>query len=95
MFKLPQKIMIRFHLQLNVTLINNFKMATEMGAEVIRVQNKQIAKAIYEAAVEYKVTTICIGKPHFSLIKSILSNTIVDQLLIKLTGTDIDLVILS
>lgn len=76
-------------------LINNFKMATEMGAEVIRVQNKQIAKAIYEAAVEYKVTTICIGKPHFSLIKSILSNTIIDQLLIKLTGTDIDLVILS
>lgn len=76
-------------------LINNFKMATEMGAEVIRVQNKQIAKAIYEAAVEYKVTTICIGKPHFSLMKSILSNTIIDQLLIKLTGTDIDLVILS
>lgn len=76
-------------------LINNFKMATEMGAEVIRVQNKQIAKAIYETAVEYKVTTICIGKPHFSLMKSILSNTIIDQLLIKLTGTDIDLVILS
>lgn len=76
-------------------LINNFKMATEMGAEVIRVQNKQIAKAIFETAMEYKVTTICIGKPHFSLMKSILSNTIIDQLLIKLTGTDIDLVILS
>lgn len=76
-------------------LINNFKMATEMGAEVIRLQNKQIAKAIFETALEYKVTTICIGKPHFSLIKSILSNTIIDQLLIKLTGTDIDLVILS
>lgn len=76
-------------------LINNFKMATEMGAEVIRVQSKQIAKAIYEAAIEYKVTTICIGKPHFSLMKSIMSNTIIDQLLIKLTGTDIDLIILS
>lgn len=76
-------------------LINNFKMATEMGAEVIRIQNKQIAKTIYETAMEYKVTTICIGKPHFSLMKSILSNTIIDQLLIKLTGTDIDLIILS
>jgi two-component system sensor histidine kinase KdpD len=76
-------------------LINNFKMATEMGAEVIRIQNKQIAKAIFETAIEYKVTTICIGKPHFSLMKSILSNTIIDKLLIKLTGTDIDLVILS
>lgn len=76
-------------------LINNFKMATEMGGEVIRVKNKQIVKAIYETAIENNVTTICIGKPHFSLFKSILSNTIIDQLLIKLTGTDIDLIILS
>jgi hypothetical protein len=29
------------------------------------------------------------------LLKSILSNTIIDQLLIKLTGSDIDLIILS
>ncbi len=76
-------------------LINNFKLATELGGEVIQIKNTQIAKVIFEAAVEYKITTICIGKPHFSLIKSILSNTIIDQLLIKLTDTDIDLIILS
>ncbi|MBS1636988.1 MAG: sensor protein KdpD [Bacteroidetes bacterium] len=76
-------------------LINNFKLATELGAEVIRRENKQIAKTIFDIAVEQKATTICIGKPHFSLIKSILSNTIIDQLLIRLAGSDIDLIILS
>jgi len=76
-------------------LINNFKLATELGAEIIQIKSDKSSKAIFETAVEYKITTICIGKPRFSLLKSILSNTIVDQLLIKLTGSDIDLVILS
>ncbi|MES2134097.1 MAG: sensor protein KdpD [Bacteroidota bacterium] len=76
-------------------LINNFKLATELGAEVVQIKSSQIAKAIFEIAHEHKITTICIGKPHFSLLKSILSNTIIDQLLIKLAGTDIDLIILS
>jgi two-component system sensor histidine kinase KdpD len=76
-------------------LINNFKLATEMGAEIIQVKNTSVSKAIFETALTHKVTTICIGKPKFSLIKSILSHTIIDQLLIKLTGSDIDLIILS
>jgi two-component system sensor histidine kinase KdpD len=76
-------------------LINNFKTATEMGAEVIKFPAENIAKAIVATAAENHITTICIGKPHFSLIKSILSNNLFDQLLIKLTDTDIDIVILS
>ena len=76
-------------------LINNFKTATELGAEVIKLPADNIAKAIVATATEKQITTICIGKPHFSLIKSILSNNLFDQLLIKLTDTDIDIVILS
>ncbi len=76
-------------------LINNFKLATELGAEVVRVKSKRISNEIFGQAVQHKMTTICIGKPHFSLLKSVLSNTIIDQLLIKLAGTDIDLIILS
>jgi two-component system sensor histidine kinase KdpD len=76
-------------------LINNLKLATELGAEVLRVKHNNIPKTIFESAIQYKITTICIGKPKFNLLKSILSNTIIDQLLIKLTGTDIDLIILS
>jgi len=76
-------------------LINNFKTATEMGAEVIKLPAENIAKAIVATASVKQITTICIGKPHFSLVKSILSNNLFDQLLIKLTDTDIDIVILS
>jgi two-component system sensor histidine kinase KdpD len=76
-------------------LINNFKMATEMGAEVIRVQNNNIAKAIIETAEQKGITTICIGKPHLSLVKIILATNIFNQLLQKLSSSDIDIVILS
>jgi two-component system sensor histidine kinase KdpD len=76
-------------------LINNFKLATELGAEVIQIKGKSIAEAIKETAEQKGITTICIGKPHFNLIKSVLSNNLFDQLLIKLTDTDIDIVILS
>ena len=54
-------------------LINNFKLATEAGAEeVIRVKDAKIADAIVQTAIEKKITTICIGKPHLNLFQIIL-----------------------
>ncbi|MBC7886583.1 MAG: sensor protein KdpD [Ferruginibacter sp.] len=76
-------------------LINNFKLATELGAEVIRVKNSNIAKGIFEMAEQKKVTTICIGKPHLNLLSIILSTAVFNQLLNKLSAADIDIVILS
>ena len=76
-------------------LINNFKLATELGAEVIRVKNTNIAKAIFEIADQKNVTTICIGKPHLNLMNIILNTAVFNQLLTKLSAADIDIVILS
>ena len=76
-------------------LINNLKMATEMGAEVIRVQSLSVAKSIIEIAEQQQITTICIGKPHFNLFRIILATNMFNQLLKKLSSSDIDLVILS
>ena len=76
-------------------LINNFKLATELGAELIRVKSKNIARGILQAAEEQKVTTICIGKPHLSIIKIFLFSNMFNQLLKKMSSSDIDLVILS
>lgn len=76
-------------------LINNFKLATELGAEIIKVENENIAKAIIEQCAERKITTICIGKPHLNLVRIILSTNLFNQLLKKLSANDIDLVILS
>ncbi|HVX52386.1 MAG TPA: sensor histidine kinase KdpD [Chitinophagaceae bacterium] len=76
-------------------LINNFKLATEMGADVLRVKNANVGKGILEAAEEKQVTTLCIGKPHLSLLNIILRTAIFNELLKKLGTWDIDLVILS
>ncbi len=76
-------------------LINNFKLATESGAEVIRMINNNIARGIIETAEERKITTICIGKPHLSLLKVILNTAVFNQLLNKLSEAKIDIVILS
>lgn len=76
-------------------LINNFKLATELGAEIIKVENKNIAKAIIEQAEKRQITTICIGKPHLSLFHVIIATSIFNALLKKLSSNEIDLVILS
>jgi two-component system, OmpR family, sensor histidine kinase KdpD len=76
-------------------LINNFKLAAESGAEVIKVTNNNIARGIIETAEERKITTICIGKPHLSLTKVILNTAVFNQMLNKLTEAKIDIVILS
>jgi two-component system sensor histidine kinase KdpD len=76
-------------------LINNFKLATELGAEVIRIKQSNIAKGIMETAEQKSVTTICIGKPHLTLFNVILSTAVFNQLLTKMAASDIDVVILS
>ncbi len=76
-------------------LINNFKLATQLGAEVIQVKDNGIANAIIKTAEEKNVTTICIGKPHLKLSQIILSTGIFNQLLNKLSSNDVDVIILS
>ncbi|MEN9908648.1 MAG: hypothetical protein RLZZ540_1797 [Bacteroidota bacterium] len=76
-------------------LINNFKLATQLGAEVIKVEAKNITDTMLEVVKQKQITTVCIGKPHFNLFKVILSTTIFNRLLNNLSLSNIDLVILS
>lgn len=76
-------------------LINNFKLATELGAEVIKTRQSNIARGIIETAAQKEITTICIGKPHLTLFSVILHTSSFNQLLSKLSEADIDIVILS
>lgn len=76
-------------------LINNFKLASELGAEIIKIESSSVAKAIIDQARERKITTICIGKPHLNLLKIILATTVFNELLNELSSNNIDLVILS
>lgn len=91
----PRESVGRIKLSDQRHLINNLKLATELGAEVLRVQDANIAHAIIQTAVEKDITTVCIGKPHISLFGIILRTNIFSQLLKTLSSNEIDLVILS
>ena len=85
----------RIKLDLQRHLINNFKLATELGAEVLKVKSEDITQTITKIAEEKEVTTICIGKPHLNLFQVIMQTAIFNKLLKRISETETDLVILS
>jgi two-component system sensor histidine kinase KdpD len=76
-------------------LLNNLKAATEAGGIVIKLRSNQVAATILETALEYKITTVCIGKPRLNLLRIFFARSLFSQLLKKLVASDIDLIILS
>jgi two-component system sensor histidine kinase KdpD len=91
----PKESMNKIPLAAQRHLINNFKNATELGAEVIQVKHDNIAKAIMNVVEEKQITTVCIGKPHLNLFQVILRTNVFNQLLKTLSKNDVDLIILS
>lgn len=91
----PRESVGRIKLSDQRHLINNLKLATELGAEVIRAQDADIVEAIMQTAQEKDITTVCIGKPHISLFGIILRTNIFSRLLKALSIHETDLVILS
>ncbi|MDG1871107.1 MAG: sensor protein KdpD [Flavobacterium sp.] len=91
----PKESSVRIPLAKQRYLINNLKLATQLGAEVIKKENGKITDAILEVVEQKQITTVCIGKPHFNLFKVILSSSIFNKLLNKLASSNVDLIILS
>lgn len=85
----------RIKLEKQRHLINNFKLATELGAELLKVKSDEVTQTIMQVAEEKEITTICIGKPHLNLFQIILRTTVFNELLKKIAATETDLVILS
>lgn len=93
--QLPRESADRIALDKQRHLINNFKLATELGAEIIKVESTSVSKAIMEQAEKRKITTICVGKPRMNLLRIMLATNVFNELLKKLSRSDVDLVILS
>lgn len=85
----------RIKLDLQRHLINNLKLATELGGEVLKIKSDDITETIVRIAAEKEITTICIGKPHLSLFQVIMRTAIFNKLLKSIADTETDLVILS
>ncbi|GAB3895973.1 sensor protein KdpD [Spirosoma agri] len=91
----PSEDSDRIKLDVQRHLINNLKLATELGAEVIQIKSNHIVNAIAETVEQRNITTVCIGKPHITLIQVILRTNAFNQLLTKLSESATDLIILS
>ncbi len=75
-------------------LINNFKLATELGAEVIQKADKDVAKVIAETALENEVEMVIMGMPSFSIYKRLKGN-LFTELLAYTSKNNIDILIVS
>jgi two-component system sensor histidine kinase KdpD len=76
-------------------LINHFQMATELGAEIIKIKAEKIDTAILEQAQKNSITTICVGKPHLNFFQKISARSFFFGLIKKMMDTQMDLVILN
>ncbi len=91
----PKESLDKIALDKQRHLINNYKLAAELGAEIIKKESKNIANAITEVAQERDITTICIGKPHLNLLAFIIATNKFNELLKNFELLDIDIIILS
>lgn len=91
----PKERLDKIALDKQRMLINNFKLATELGAIVIRTQHKKVPNGIIEEVKKKSITTVCIGKPRVNLLNIILSTGVFNELLKQLSVAEIDLIILS
>ena len=72
-------------------LINNFKMATELGAVSEKISAEDIVEGILTFAAEKGITKIILGKPsRRGYIKKLVSSTIVDRLLERVSESERD-----
>ncbi len=76
-------------------LLNNLELAMELGAEVVRRAGNDVSETIFSFAVEKQVTTILLGISRINLISTILRKNIIRELLKKISGTKIDIIIVS
>ncbi|MFN4315683.1 MAG: sensor protein KdpD [Chitinophagaceae bacterium] len=91
----PRESTERIPLDRQRHLINNFKLATELGAELIQLRDTSILNPIFRLVEQKQITTLCMGKPHLNLWQVIWQTGHLNQLLKVLAKNDVDLIILS
>ena len=91
----PRELPDRIPLANQRYLLNHFKLASELGGEVIQVQSPHVPETIVEVCAKGKFTTVCVGKPSFSFCSLMRSLFRYRTLVRKLSPLSIDLIILS
>ena len=91
----PKESIERIPLANQRYLSNHFKLATELGGEVIQVQSRSIPESILKICKEKQITTVCIGKPSFNLSSILFSVFQYRTLLNSLSLLNVNLIIIA
>ncbi len=76
-------------------LLNNFKLAAELGAEVVELSSNEIAKSIVEFAKGKEAALIVIGKPIFSILYRLKPKNFFRELSFLTSKENIDILMVS
>ena len=76
-------------------LLNHFKLATELGGEVVQVQSADIIGSILKVCKEKQISTVCMGTPQFKLPNVCFSIVRYRKLINTLAQANVDLIILA
>ena len=76
-------------------LLNHFKLATELGGEVIQIVSPHVIDTIIEICRSRQITTVCMGQPAFQMPSSLLKISKYRKFLRALKEMSIDLIILA
>lgn len=91
----PDESPDRISLSAQRYLINHFKLATELGGNVIQIEASNVVTGIIEVCNSHQISTVCIGKPEFRLWNIIIAAFRYKHLFNSLAKSNIDLIILS
>jgi two-component system sensor histidine kinase KdpD len=87
---------LRIESRLQTRLLYNMKTAAELGARVIKRQTEgNIPDTLFRTALEQKATNIVIGRPNQGLWRTLTANNIFSKLVRKISGTDMDLIVVT
>ncbi|MDI9337062.1 MAG: sensor protein KdpD [Alphaproteobacteria bacterium] len=93
--KTPRESTRRINLTSQRHLIENFRYASSLGAQVIKIENNHVLKTIIDQAIEKHVTTICLAKPKLAILKMFLHFRVVLKFIKKLDEHKINLLFIS
>jgi len=91
----PQESADRIPLANQRHLSNHFKLATELGGEVIQVQSSGIIESIIAVCKERQITTICMGQPALKMPMALFSIAHYKKLIDYLAQANVDLIIVA
>ena len=90
--QMPSESPDRINLSVQRHLLNNFKLVTELGGELVQASSSDIVQTIIDVCRERHITTVCIGQPNLNFCK-VLKLHRYSYFLRKLSEMDIKLII--